>query len=328
MSNKPTKLTVDGIYKLEEGSEVELTDFQITSVGKDDIPVMINMTKEAVEQDNHTLELKPGAWLLDVSSASHSLIPLPKDSDLTYFETATTKELKNHFSVFTKNLSIYKQLKIQPKRGILLGSEPGRGKSALINYFTRGLLKDKSIKGLSIIKVESERVNWQNMSKMLLSYKETDVSLLVLVLEDIGGTQLTERGTSVSGELLNFLDGGCTECKIPILVIGTTNFLDILGTTLTNRPSRFDVVLQVDPPSSEETINLVTSFLPKGYVISDSDRKLLTKHNFNPAYCKEVVVRHLLYDITLEESILQLIEQKAAAEKSKFVDKRDDVGFF
>jgi hypothetical protein len=318
---------VTSVHELAPGAEFTLEEFQVSASGPSKLHpgensiYMVNMKIEC-EKKTENYEILPGIWRITPESGLQPLeIP-----EVKYFETETSKTLLAQFTNFRKKLAIYDKYGITKKRGVLLGSVPGIGKTSLTNYFCRGL-KDQP--KTCILRIDSSQVSWETVTTMFMesSMENSGVELIVLIIEDIGGTGLEGQDSGrVSPQLLNFLDGNVDAFKIPTLIIGTTNFLDNVGETLTNRPGRFDVVLQVMPPSDEETFWIVQQFLQRE--LTSEEKRAFAGQQLTPAYAKEAVVRSELNDITLEEAVVQLVEQKKRAEKHSHTAQRNgSVGF-
>lgn len=320
---------VRSITKLEEGISVELGNYQIVvnktietidengNVVKVSVPHLLDMDINTIDKKK-SYSIMPGAWRVTPQTG---LQPMEL-ADVQYYETDTSKELMKHFKVFMDKLDIYKKRNIAPKRGFLFGSEPGIGKSSLINYFSRQMI---TVPKSCILRVDSSEVSYETIIDMFSNADPSKISLIVLVLEDIGGSGLEERASRVDPDMLNFLDGNADVFKIPTLVIATTNYLDVLNKTLTSRPGRFDIVREVEPPKDEEIIFLVEKFM--GRQLTESEKNLFAGTKMTPAYSKEAVLRHELYDIPLEEAVAQVLLQRKKAESGSLKREQRSMGF-
>jgi SpoVK/Ycf46/Vps4 family AAA+-type ATPase len=280
--------------------------------------VDIEVISELEDSDLSKYEIIPGAFRVTPQHGLQKLDLL----DEVYFETSTTKFLMKRFNAFCNKQHKYEEWGRIKKRSFLLGSIPGVGKSALIRYFCRSIMTRSDV---CIMKVESDDVSWETMTKMFIRARPTEVKLIVLVVEDIGGTYLQERSTNVGSDLLNFLDGN-TDCfKIPTLIIGTTNYLNILGPILNDRPGRCDFVMQVEPPSDDEITTIVENFIKRPMVASE--KKALYGKFFTPAHCIEAIVRSELDDIDIEEAAKELLIQRKHAKESNFEKGCGNAGF-
>lgn len=320
---------VRSITKLEEGVSVELGNYQIVvnktietadengNIIKASVPHLLDMDINTIEKKK-AYNILPGAWRV---TPKEGLQPMEL-VEVQYYKTDTSKELMRHFNVFMNKLDVYRKRNIAPKRGFLFGSEPGIGKSSLINYFSRQMIQ---IPKTCILRVDSSDVDYEIIIDMFSNADPSKVSLVILVLEDIGGSGLEEKANRVDSSMLNFLDGNSDVFKIPTLVVATTNYLDVLNKTLTSRPGRFDIVREVEPPKDEEIVFLVEKFM--GRSLTESEKKLFAGTKMTPAYSKEAVLRHELYDISLEEAVAQVLLQRKKAETGGLKKEQRSMGF-
>lgn len=303
---------------LKDKTEVELGNFQ-TIITNNGVPQLLDM--DIVEDDDGdviALDPIPGTWML---TNKNTLVKLEL-KEFSYFETDTYNKISNHFKKFKEKIdSVYLKRGILPKRSFLLGSEPGTGKSSLINKFLNEI---KNEDGMCVIRIDSSNIDYDDVLTALTKSKQDKIKFLILIIEDIGGTTLHERSNRVDGSLLNMLDGNQDVFKVPVIVIATTNYLDLLDKTLTNRPGRFDFVYSVPPPKDEELIWLMEQFL--GREMTESERKSVIGKQLNPSYGKEIIIRSEVYDISIEESAKEVIEQKERAIKGHD-NKSGSVGF-
>lgn len=319
---------IQDITKIEKGARIPLSDFQIAFSSDDGTPYLVNLDLEEEESDKTTdYKIQPGLWRI---TPKQGMMPLEYEKK-TYFETETYEQLSKYFDNFLSGFDVYEKLGIPKKRGILLGSVPGCGKSSLLNHFISQNLKQ--FDGACVLRIDSEQISWEVIMQMFLKSKATDAKFIMLVIEDIGGTGIQERnnGYNISAELLNFLDGTSDTYKIPTLIVGTTNYIDNVGQTLSDRPGRFDVVHEVSPPTIEECFQLMEDFLQKLYPnrkLSDLEKSLLKKDKLTPAYCQEIVIRSALTGNSLEETIQEVLDQKKKSTKRNHANQGGrDVGF-
>lgn len=313
------RVRVKQILDLVEGLEGTLHDFQVSA--SDDRGNIKMVDLELIDQDEDNMveyKLQPGAWRV---TPKNGLQPIKLAEEL-YIETADSKLLSKHFTTFFNKLHIYARRQLLPSRKILFGSEQGRGKSSLIRSFCRSVKLDD---GMCILRIDSADVSWETMTQMFMKAKPDDVKRIVLIVEDIGGTALDERRHRVEPDLLNFLDGNSDVYKVPTLVIGTTNFLNEVGAVLNDRPGRFDVVKQLDSLSDEDTLVIVEAM--EGRKLSDAEKKAMLGKEFTPAYCQEALLRAELHDITIEESVDELLEQRKRSKNKKHGERSTSVGF-
>ena len=128
MSKEKVKkvMKVQGVHTLTAGAEIELADFQISASNADGTISMVNATIEEEATSKRNREgyvIKPGAWRV---TPENGIVELDLcSSPELFFETDTSRELMRHITAFKNKLSVYEKYNRTPKRGILLGSEPG-----------------------------------------------------------------------------------------------------------------------------------------------------------------------------------------------------------
>lgn len=318
-SSAGKKVKVVSVTRLAPGVEVELHDFQISASDSDGMITMVDFALlDKQEYNLHKYEVKPGFWRVTPEDGMQ-VLELPEE---TYFETDTSKKLLRFFNNFRTKLHIYDRYKLKKKRSILLGSIPGVGKSSLINYFLRSLKNESNV---CVLKVDSSDVSWETMTQMFMKSKSSSAELVVLIIEDIGGTALDNRLERVSSDMLNFLSGNSDVFKIPTLIVATTNFLNELSSTLTDRPDRFDRVEQVNPPRDEEVMILVESFI--GRQMTEAEKKALLGKRFTPPYCIEAITRSEIDELTIEEAVAELVKQREKSQSKKHGERNSTLGF-
>lgn len=320
MATKERIAVVKSITALEKGVEVSLHDFQMSSSNDKGEMFLVDFDMKDNESKDAWYEIKPGIWRITPESGLQHLDVPP----VQYFETDTAIELLNHMNLFVNKQEVYKRLKIPVRRGILLSSQPGIGKSSLLKYFIQTL---KARTDVCTLMIDNQSVSWEKITRMFATGAPgKDVNLIVLVIEDIGGSELDQRARSVESDMLNFLEGADDCYTIPTLIVGTTNFINELGSRLVDRPGRFDMVIDVQPPKDKD-IRLIVEGL-KGRPITDEEAVSIFGKGFTPAYCKEIVIRSELYGISIMAAAEELEKQRKKARDQTHGEKpKSTVGF-
>jgi len=215
---------------------------------------------------------------------------------------------------FFNRLDVYKELKKEPKRAILLCSPPGVGKTAAINTVCKQAMEEE---GTAIIIWDTSEIRATDISKFFTNGSQFDkkVKKLIMVIEDVeGGTSEENYGArSANSSLLNFLDGVGSPFKgVPTFIIATTNNPEQSVGALIDRPGRFDKVLELKTPSARECRDLL-KFILGIEELDDSQveaAKLSAKNEFSIAHVQEAVVRSKLEDISILEATEQLVDHK------------------
>jgi hypothetical protein len=313
--------TVTSIDKITVGTQIDFCDMQLSASNSNGD---IYMAQFSFEDDNGkskytNYKISPGSWRIT-----------PKDgliewtlSDEVYFETGTVTEILRHMRAFLNKKEVYKKFGLDCKRGVLTGGIAGCGKSSAIRHLTRTAMKEDP--KICILRIDSDQVDTEILIQMFMNANPDDVSCVILILEDIGGANLSERVEDVDKQLLNFLDGNGSCFKVPTLIVATTNYLDTLTAVLTDRPGRFDVVLQVKLPTDPEVFQIVEGVAQR--CLSDDEKRALAGKGFTPAYCIEALVRSELYDIPVGEAVEQLKVQRQLSQDHAHAQKNKRVGF-
>lgn len=276
------------------------------------------------DEDEPVYEIKPGMYTLVRTNVGVR----PKKTKFRkqkLLETVNnTKQIMHEANTFFDRLHVYKKLKRPMKRGVLLYSSPGMGKTSAIARMSHNFMAED--KGTVIFNWPTSDIESDDVARFLSvnsEYKKK-CSRLILIIEDIGGGERENRGHSnqVDSGLLNLLDGVDVTFKLPTFIIATTNHPENLLDALADRPGRFDLMLKLDSPSKEEKIKL-TEFIAKRSLTAEEkaafDNSKLK--DFSIAHLEEIVVRSLLHDKSIPDVIDELIKHREAYSRA-FEDKK------
>lgn len=273
--------------------------------------------------------IKPGIYTL--SSTNMGVVPVETElykQDLLK-DILNTTTITNEAKTFFERLDIYEKLKRPKKRGVLLYSDPGMGKSAAISDFCANAVKEDP--GTVVMVWPTSKVDAEDVSHFLSVQSEftKKSTRLILVIEDIGGNEHEGHGgpRGVDSGMLNLLDGLEVTFKLPTFIMATTNYPQNLLKELADRPRRFDLLVKLDPPSAEERVKLA-EFISKRD-LTDEEQKALMHQKcdvFSIAHIEEMIIRSLLHDKTLMTVIDEIVDHKKAFAKD-FVEDGGGMGF-
>lgn len=258
--------------------------------------------------------IKPGCFNIEDTSLGTQLVKFQLREYNLLKSIINTKAILDESNKFFNKLDIYKFLKKDPKRAILLCSPPGVGKTAAINEVCRTLLLHDE--GTCVVTWDTAGIRARSVNSFFLNKSRFSekVNRLIFIIEDIsGGT--TEDDYSAKGintSLLNLLDGVGSPFKgVPTFIIATTNNPEREVGALIDRPGRFDKVIELKTPNEQESLELL-EFIKKDKLTEDDIKaaKLASKNEFSIAHLQEMVVRALLDDISILEATEQLIIHK------------------
>jgi cell division protease FtsH len=206
------------------------------------------------------------------------------------------KELDLNIGGLIKKIDTYKQNGIRFKRGIILKGVPGTGKTLLAKIICASV----QCTFLWVTPMYLQHaVHIRNVCKLA-----RELSPCILFLEDIDlyGADRSQVGdASLLGELMNQLDG-LVENHF-IIVIATTNDVQILEGALRNRPGRFDRIIDIPIPNYDDRL-LMLQHYTKSYELLDIDLPKIAKNttDYTGAHVKELVNTALM--VAIDENSL------------------------
>jgi len=314
------KVTFDEILK---GEVTELPESDLCFQNENIIAQFEYVTAE----DEKKIIIKPGVYEL---SETPSGVEAKKIELRTYDlleEVDNTSTIINEAKVFFSKLDIYEKLKRPKKRGVLLYSSPGMGKTSAISKFCRDFIVEDP--GTVVINWPTAEIEAKRVSKFLSVYTEYDPTCtrLILIIEDIGGEEYENAGrpNQVDSGMLNLLDGVNVTFRLPTFIVATTNHPENLLGALADRPGRFDLMLELEPPTLKEKIKLL-EFIAKRACTEEEKKSLDSQgaKKFSIAHLEEVVIRSLLHNKSIPIVVEELIDH---AEKfKKGFSKKSDMG--
>ncbi|TKY86843.1 hypothetical protein EX895_004130 [Sporisorium graminicola] len=155
-------------------------------------------------------------------------------------------EIVQDVESFFDSRSTYAEYNIPWKRGIILHGPPGCGKTISI----KALMNSVRHKNVANLYVKSFRAGCHTDERSIreIFMKARAVSPALLVFEDLDSLVQDD----VRSFFLNEVDG--LEDNDGIFIIGSTNHIERLDTSITQRPSRFDRKFHFEPPSKQERL--------------------------------------------------------------------------
>lgn len=316
MSDNEGKFTLKKILDLDNivnGSSVEqITDADLTLQHNNKLMQFKYKRPETPSKE----PVKPGIYNFKPTPHGCDVIKTELRARKLLSSLVNTKRIVREANTFFNKLDIYEKLNRPKKRGVLLYSAPGLGKSSAITEFCSNMVSKDP--GTVILNWPTDQVKSSDVASFLSENTEftPECTKLVLIIEDIGGGERTYNGDkSVSSSMLNLLDGVSVVFKLPTFIVATTNYPENLLTALV-RPGRFDLMLELHPPNSDERKALF-EFISGRELLPDEETAIRSKEadGFSIAHIEEIIVRSLLHDKTIEQVIKELdsIRQKQKA---------------
>lgn len=303
------KFIYKGRTELKEGAELQEADYS-TIIGNE-----LWQWEYKEEEGSDSVVVSPGIYSLVVKDHALNLKPssfnINKNIMEDYIHTKTlTEKIDNFFS----KLSIYDKYGIFPKRGILMYGSQGTGKSLMISMTSRKYVEAGDT---AVIYWPTDKFRASDVKYFLKDLKYSDkCKKLILVVEDIGGVSVDGAGQKLSVEpsLLSILDNVESVFKIPTMILATTNFPQNLLQNIANRPKRFDYLHEVGNPTAEQRSKFLEFFsqgkATKAELEQIKDRKY---KEFSVAHMEEIVIRAELEEVSIGDSIDQVLAQSNLA---------------
>ena len=205
------------------------------------------------------------------------------------------------------------------KRNYLMYSAPGTGKTSIINLMCKNLIEQYD--GIVFMINDETDLNLSSTGLKIMHQVEPDRKMILLI-EDIDN-YISSHGGGRSSEayLLQLLDGNI---KVPnLVVIATTNYIDRLQERFTNRPSRFDRVLEYPLPNDiSRKIFIENTVLPEDLTKINVDNWVKRTEGFTIDHINEVIVLHLIHGYTEEDSFAAV---ESMVENNDTLRNRDSV---
>ncbi|THV45876.1 hypothetical protein BGAL_0442g00100 [Botrytis galanthina] len=198
---------------------------------------------------------------------------------------------------FFDNQALYKKLAVPWKRGIILHGVPGNGKTISIKALMSSLSSRPSPIPSLYVKSFDGECHGPKWAISTIFQKARKMAPCLLIFEDLDSL-VTEKTRSY---FLNEVDG--LESNDGILMIGSTNHLGKLDSSISKRPSRFDRKYCFRVPNEEERKVYVEFWRGKlgkdgGDMVEFGDElcSLVAKmtEGFSFAYMKELFIVTLL----------------------------------
>jgi transitional endoplasmic reticulum ATPase len=151
----------------------------------------------------------------------------------------------NDVDSFFGSRETYLQYNIPWKRGVILHGPPGCGKTISIKALMNAVRK-QGVSNLYVKSFKASGCQSDQASIRQIFVKARAVAPALLIFEDLDSLVTDE----LRSFFLNEVDG--VEENNGLLIIGSTNHIDRLDTSITKRPSRFDRKFHFKAPSEQE----------------------------------------------------------------------------
>lgn len=218
-----------------------------------------------------------------------------QDKKLFSFDDAVSNIIIKNIDKFWTLEDKYRRYEMPFKRGILMHGPPGCGKSSIISLLVKSLLKSNGV----VIKFNDDIDVFKSCMRAL---REIQPDLPVIVLmEDLN--YILE--VCDESEILNLLDG-IEKFSNHTVYLATTNYFEELPNNIRNRPVRFDLVVEVKPPSAAVRSQYFLSLLMHGDKIPNLKQWVKDTEGFSFAHLEELFKSVFLFDNDYKQTIARL----------------------
>ena len=204
----------------------------------------------------------------------------------------------NDVESFFGSSETYLQYNIPWKRGVILHGPPGCGKTISIKALMNAL-RQKDVSNLYVKSFKASGCQSDQASIRQIFVKARAVAPALLIFEDLDSLVTDE----LRSFFLNEVDG--VEENNGLLIIGSTNHIERLDTSITKRPSRFDRKFHFKTPSEHERRLYCQYWQSKLQSNQDIDftyevcqAVAAATEGFTFAYLKELFVQTLLVSVS------------------------------
>jgi SpoVK/Ycf46/Vps4 family AAA+-type ATPase len=240
-------------------------------------------------------------------------IPVMTDGLIRFPETNSEKVIEEIQKFWTRE-EAFKDHGLNYKRGIILWGPPGSGKSCTIQL----VISDVIERGGVCFKFNNPELFCEGIRIFREVQPTTEV---VVLMEDIDSI-IEANGES---EVLNLLDG--VDQVEKVVYLATTNYPELLGARILNRPSRFDKRFKMGHPKKRSRRiyfeHLISDEEIREYGI-DLNRWVKDTDGMSIAHLKELFIAVCIFGNDYQEAIMTL--QSMVEEHPK--SSEDDISGF
>jgi len=230
-------------------------------------------------------------------------------------DSGVYKEVQDHLNNFFSEATVdlYKRMSIKHKSNCLLYGPPGTGKSVLLNMIATDVVEQR---GAIVLYVE----DIHSANYFIQMYNRPPETPLIFICEEFDRLMDYDDDypdeSDCTSDILTFLDSPMSEGNMCFMA--TTNHLNRIPKTIKERPSRFELVVELSHAPVEVINNIVDGIIPQN--VSDEFRinKAKLKYALGEASItideiKSVCVMHVIHKKSIDEAIKIVLSSKQPA---------------
>ncbi len=237
-------------------------------------------------------ELPPGLYDIDSNAAVGLYFQriTIKTEGLIRFPHTNSERVLREIATFWERRPVFEEYGLIHKRGIMLWGPPGSGKSSTIQL----VLSDVVSRGGVAVRFTHPAMFLTGMRALRDIQPETPV---VVLMEDLDSTIRMYDESSI----LNILDG--VELVDRTVFLASTNYPELLGPRILNRPSRFDKRVKVGHPTPESRLIYFEHLIGKRSVDLPLAQWVEDTEGFSLAHLKELFIAVVILGDEYAEAI-------------------------
>lgn len=305
------------LKNLTEGSDYVIPESDLAIYNQDRyIQFKYVDTDDAFEK----YDVSAGIFSIHKDQSGYQLKPTSFVNDSILEEFVNTKHIEEVVDCFFNNLNLYAEFGIEvPKRGVLLYGPAGTGKTTALNKAIQKYAKD----GSTLILVwHTSKFEAHEVQDFIKSFKYNNVDKIILVCEDLGGSENDNVRMRSDSSLLSLLDNQEKTFTTPVMIIATTNYPENFAENLTNRSGRFDDKIKVGYPDANARKALL-KFFSKDQADEESISLIASNacSEFPPSHIRECYIRSRLHNKSLA-SVIKEVSSEIAKFKKAFSEQK------